>query len=377
MVRRCIICLSLALAAEAALAEPRGFAEAKAAAESLRAAIDALDDARRAKDRVAALTHTIGAYEDGLAVLREGLRQVAVAEREATARLEAKRDEVARLLGVMTALGGAGEPTVLFHPDGPEATVRAGMVLSSVAPAVQAEADALRAELTGIAAIRALREEASATLQAGLEAAQTARTELSEAIQDRTDLPQRFLEDPEELKALVAAADTLDGFAEGLGALEEDIGAPMEDFAGSKGSLPLPVRGRVLRQAGEADAAGIVRPGMVIATLPGAIVTTPWPATVRYRGPLLDYGNVMIVEPAEGYLLILAGLDEVYGAAGDVLRAGAPVGLMPGGSGGAALTGAGAEDGGGAERAETLYMELRLGGETVDPAPWFIETRKD
>ena len=117
-------------------------------------------------------------------------------------------------------------------------------------------------------------------------------------------------------------------FAAGLSQMETDIGAPMEDFASAMGTLPLPVQGWVLRQAGEADAAGIVRPGLVIATDPAALVTLPWPATIRYRGPLLDYGNVMIVEPASGYLLILAGLGTVFGETGDVLEAGAPVGFM-------------------------------------------------
>lgn len=137
-------------------------------------------------------------------------------------------------------------------------------------------------------------------------------------MQDRTDLPRRFLEDPEELKELLVSVETLDGFASGLIEMETDVSAPMEDFGAAKGSLPLPVYGTLLRRAGEADAAGIVRPGILIATRPAALVTAPWPATIRYRGPLLDYGNVMILELAAGYLLILAGLGTVYGETGDV-----------------------------------------------------------
>src|SRR5690606_35510960 len=91
----------------------------------------------------------------------------------------------------------------------------------------------------------------------------------------------------------------------------------------------------------------------------------------------LDYGNVMIAEPASGYLLVLAGLGSIFGDTGDVLDAGAPVGLMGGiASEGATLAG-GDKDGGGAERTETLYIELRQGKEPVDPAPWFTETSED
>ena len=60
------------------------------------------------------------------------------------------------------------------------------------------------------------------------------------------------------------------------------------------------------------------------------MVISPWAATIRYTGPLLDYGNVMILEPGGGYLLVLAGLEQVYGTVGDVVARGAALGLMGG-----------------------------------------------
>jgi len=137
----------------------------------------------------------------------------------------------------------------------------------------------------------------------------------------------------------------------------------------------MPVRGALLRRAGEPDAAGIRRPGMVVATRPQALVTAPAAATIRYLGPLLDYGKVMILEPGDGYLLVLAGLGEVYGAVGEVVPAGSPVGLMGGREAGAAEALAGQGDAtAGSGRSETLYVELRRGAEPVDPAPWFEAT---
>jgi septal ring factor EnvC (AmiA/AmiB activator) len=371
--------LFLVLLGFAAVAEAQSPAipAAEDAAEDLRAAIGTLEQAEGSRDRVAALTQTIRAYETGLAGLRDALRQALAREAGIIAELDGKRDRIGQLLGAMTVMQKAEGPVILFHPDGPLKTARAGMILTATAPALEAEAAALREQIGEIRRLRALQGETTAMLQKGVAAAQEARMELSKAIQDRTDLPQRFLEDPEELTGLVASADSLDAFAEGLAGMETDIGAPMEDFDGAKGTLPLPVQGTLLRRAGEADAAGIVRPGLVIATGPGALVTLPWPATVRYRGPLLDYGNVMIVEPASGYLLVLAGLATVYGETGDVLDAGAPVGLMGGDINDRSANLGQTEEGGGAGRPETLYIELRQGEAPVDPAPWFIETRED
>lgn len=366
------------LSAGAALASPAADS-ALQAADDLRAAIGALEAAQTKADRVEALTETIGAYETGLGALRDGLRRAAIREREIRESFDAKREEIGRLLGVMSTMERSDGPLLLLHPAGPEGSARSGMVLSSVTPALQAEAEALHVDLNEIQTLRDLQENAARVLNAGLKSVQQARTALSQAVAERTALPGRYIDEPEDLRRLVESADTLEGFALGLSELDTDIGAPLEDFDAAKGSLTLPVLGTVLRRAGEADAAGIRRPGLVIATSPAALVRTPWPATIRYRGPLLDYANVMILEPAEGYLLVLAGLGTVYGETGDVLNAGDAVGLMGGLEPGANEFGAefvrAAQLGGGAGRTETLYLELRQGGKPVDPSGWFAQTK--
>ena len=358
--------LALFLLAAPAAAETVAEQAARASADLL-AAVDALQAADGARDRVAALTQTIRAYEDGLAALREALRQAALRQAELTLRFEAERDRIARLTGVLSQLESQPGPLLLMHPAGPLGTVRSGMMLADVTPALQAEADRLRAELTELDDLRKLQLSAGETLARGLSAAQEARTALSQAISDRTDLPRRFDADPATLKALLESADTLDAFAAGLAPDAADT----EDFAAAKGRLPLPASGTLLRRMDEADAAGIRRPGLTFATRPRALVTAPWPGTIRYRGPLLDYGNVMILEPGGGYLLVLAGLGTVYGEVGEVVAAGAPVGLMGGQEPELADILSAAQEGGGARETETLYLELRQGTAPVDPAEWF------
>ena len=354
---------------------------ALSASNNLRKAITALNAARTKADRVSALTRTISAYELGLGALRDGLRRAAIREGEIRQGFDAKREELGSLLAVMSTMQQSDGPLLLLHPSGPEGSARSGMILSSVVPALQQEAEGLRKQLDEIATLRKLQENARSVLEQGMTSVTQARTALSEAISEREKLPRRYLEEPEELRKLVNSADTLEGFATGLSGMETDIGPPMDDFAGARGALKLPVIGSVLRHFNEADAAGIKRPGLVIATAPAALVTTPWPATIRYRGPLLDYGNVMVLEPAEGYLLVLAGLGTVYGETGDVLRKGAPIGLMGGNAPGAKEFGKefvqAAQEGGSAGQSETLYLELRKGDTPVDPAPWFTQTKGD
>ena len=359
-------------------AEPLGqaAAEAAAAAQMLRDATGQLDQALTKEDQVASLTQMIQAYERGLAALREGLRRAGIREQEIRAEFDARRDKLGRVLGVMTAMQKSPETLLLLHPAGPEASARAGMILSSVGPGLQAEAESMQKDLEEIRAVRAIQLNAANTLAQGLSQVQEARRLLTSATTDRSQMPVSYGQEPEELRALVQSADSLDAFASGITGMESDVGPPMADFEGAQGSLALPVMGTVLRRYNEPDASGVKRPGLVIATGPAALVTTPWPATIRYRGPLLDYGNVVIIEPARGYLMIFAGLGQVFGETGDVLQAGEPVGLMGGTEPSAQEFGAdfvaNAAIGGGAGQDETLYVELRKGKETLDPAEWFV-----
>ena len=348
--------------------------QAAEAAGNLQKAVAALDKAREGKDRVRALTQTITAYEQGLTALRESLRQASIREESLLLQFQAKRDRVAQLVGVLSQLESDPAPLLLLlHPTGPLGTVRSGIMIADVTPGLQAEAEALRLQLQEVRDLRALQTAAGKTLAEGLRVAQAARTALSQAISDRTELPKRFTEDPEVLKGLLESADTLDAFAAGL-ALNEVESAGIEDFGFGHGKLPLPVQGTILRRPDEADATGLRRPGMVLASRKQALVTAPWAGTIRYRGPLLDFGNVMILEPGPGYLLILAGMETVYGEVGEVVADGAPLGLMGGGEPGMEEFLVSAQDGGGARDTETLYVELRQGGEPIDPMPWFAET---
>mgnify|MGYP005985724003 FL=1 len=371
----------------ACLAVPTGLwaqdvspAEAAASAlEDLSAARDLLEAAKGGRERVAALSETVRAYEAGLSAVRAGLRRATIRERELSLKLAGQEEEIAALLTVLQARGRAGSPSLFLHPEGALGTARAGMIVSQMTPALNAQADALRETLVEVSTLRQLQAGAERSLQDGLTGVQDARTALSQAIADRTDLPRKFTEDAVKTALLIATTETLEAFAAGLG---EISGGPLEtaanvDVFDQKGALPLPVAGRVLRRAGEADAAGIKRPGVLIATRPRALVSAPVAATIRYQGPLLDFGNVMILEPKSGLLMVFAGLDVVYGRTGEVIAEGAPLGLMGGKDAaiGEILTQVG--DGTGSDLSQSLYLEVREDNEPVNPESWFRTQRED
>lgn len=360
-----------------ALAQSDAADQARRAMAELEAASAQLDAADGARDRVLALTQTIQAFEIGLGAMREGLRQAAINEAQLSRKLQARDGEVAQLLGVLQSIGGTPSPTLFLHPQGPMGTARAGMLLAELTPALNTRADALRQDLMDVQTLRLLQSEAAKRLQEGLTEIQRARTDLNQAMANRTDLPKRFTEDPVRTAILISTSETLAGFASGLSEIASDQIDPAPlNFEGQIGALPLPVQGVILRRANETDAAGVTRPGLILATRPRAIVTTPTAATIRYTGPLLDLGNVIILEPRVNTLFVLAGLDTVYGEAGQVIAAGTPIGLMGGPAvlNDEALSPNG--EGAGIDRSETLYVEVRENNIPEDPEMWF-RTDKD
>ncbi len=350
---------------------------ARQAAKDLNNATAQLKIATQARDRIAALTSAVKAYEKGLRAMRASLRAAAVRERTLRLQFTARRDQIARLLGVLQTLERASTPLLLIHPSGPLGTARSGQILSQVTPALQARAEEIKLELEELILLQALQTSARDDMVAGLQAVQNARVALTKSIDQRTDLPKRFVSDPVRLQIMVDNSTTLAGFANGLADLPFDS-APDESagFAAGKGSIPLPVFGTLLRGFNEADAAGVRRPGIVLSAPPVSLVTTPWAATIRYRGPFLDYGNVIVLEPGAGYLMVIAGLGQVYGEVGDILIPGDPVGLLGGSEPASTDFLTVASQGSSAKRQETVYIEIRRDETSENPEEWFAFTDK-
>ncbi|MDG1470218.1 MAG: peptidoglycan DD-metalloendopeptidase family protein [Ascidiaceihabitans sp.] len=370
------ITLAITLAVPAAAQDVA--TQARAAATQLADASAKLEKAEGARNRVKALSETVRAYEAGLTAMRDGLRRVVLREEQLSRKLQASDGEIAQFLGVLQSVGANPSPTAFFHPQGPTGTARAGMLLAELTPALNAKAGLLRKDLQEVQILRSLQQDAADQLQIGLSDVQRARVSLNRAMAERTDLPKRFTEDPVRTAILISSTETLTGFASGLSEITlDDQGVDLPPPDDRIGGLVLPVQGIVLRAANEADAAGIKRPGMIIATRAGALVTTPTAATIRYLGPLLDYGNVVILEPQSDTLFVFAGLDVTYGEAGQVIAEGTPLGLMGGLSAENNATSASTDgDGAGNGRTETLYIEVRQQNVPQDPASWF-RTDKD
>jgi septal ring factor EnvC (AmiA/AmiB activator) len=120
-------------------------------------------------------------------------------------------------------------------------------------------------------------------------------------------------------------------------------------------TLLRPVVGRMI--AG--DEFGGRAAGVSFLAPPAAEVVAPADAQVLFAGAYHNTGQVLILQAADGYDLVLAGLDRVDVRSGDHLLAGEPVGRMPR-----------------SNAASRLYFELRQNGKALSPAPRLQSNRK-
>ncbi len=123
-------------------------------------------------------------------------------------------------------------------------------------------------------------------------------------------------------------------------------------FAAAKGALLKPAVGPIAAYFGEETTKGVKTKGVSIKTRGLAQVVAPFDGTVIFAGPFRGYGNLIIIEHGDGYLSLLAGLENIDCELGQMLLAGEPLGLMPD------------------EKDSRLYVEIRKDSHPVDPLNW-------
>lgn len=315
---------------------------------------------------VAGLVAALREQEAALAAASGAVR-VAEARAETGAEgLDARRLDVLRFVARLEAMTLSARSAPASHPAGPIAAARAERLLDWLRPGLEAEARRLAGELGELEAARTEAEAGLARLDEGLDGLERGRAALLAALEPdqaaapiglaARDAPPGFAREADNLSALAARLAAATGAAPVLD-------APVD--------LAWPVVGGLRAGFEDKDLAGVKRPGLLLEAAPRAVVVAPAAGVVRYAGPFLDYGYVVILEPRPDVLVVLAGLATLETRVGAQVASGELLGLLGGRPLDAQEYLMLAEGGNGETGAETLYIELRHGRGPVDPAPWF------
>ena len=353
------------------LANERFLVQTQTILNDLNTARNELSLADSYRERVKALSNLIQETEESLRDLRSAYRTIKLQSKNLNKDIILQKEKISELAGALLVVGREPLGSKLLHPDGALNAARSSLILSDILEGVRSEARDLDKDLEKLRLLTNLAQRAEQEMQLSLKSIQAARVSLIKAASDRADLPIRFIDDPKKISLLSKSAKSLGEFAVAINSLEKKLIIPVEpiekDF---EGALKLPAEGVIARKFKEEDAAGIVRPGIIIRTKDNEIVTSPIVSTILYAGPLLDYKMVSILEPKEGVLLIFAGLDQVFVKPGQIIPKSGPIGLMGSRNTNSKnfITEKELNSG---RLSQSLYIEVRVNDKPQDPFDWF------
>jgi septal ring factor EnvC (AmiA/AmiB activator) len=140
----------------------------------------------------------------------------------------------------------------------------------------------------------------------------------------------------------------------------------------SRGALEYPAQGAILAHFGDDNGLGGVLNGVAISVDAKGLVRSPADASVVFAGPFRSYGQLLILDAGDGYLVLMAGVGQMNVSVGQTVRAGEPLGLMAEKGAPAAVLATGVPD-----QHAVLYVEIRKNGEPVDSTDWWLGSRKE
>ena len=345
--RRRLLILAFVLSASAASGQmPRALSAAEA--QEVRGQIETLTG------ELARLATEQARGGDSLGADRARLSALNTQEGELNSRLGANQNELSHLLSALQMYGRNPPPALLVHPNDARKAVRAAILIRAVTPELRSRAQRLSAEVGTAQLARRQAAQASEALFTSESQVADRASRMETLIAQRQTLQRRLGEDlgdgPDAL--------TVSARAQTLRAKNAAPAVPLRTSGGPIRFAP-PVAGAPSARFNDEARGGPIQ-GWVWETARGASVAAPAAGRVESAGPLPGWESVVILDAGDGYHVVLAGLRSLTVAAGQNIAAQQNLGRM-------APATAQNRDAGGTE----LYLEVRKGGEPVDPARFF------
>jgi septal ring factor EnvC (AmiA/AmiB activator) len=315
-------------------------------------------------------------HEAAVSQLEERLATLGAAEEQKLAALQEGQVQHEALLMALERVARHPPEGLAVSSRTPVDVIRGGLLIAAALPALQSRARTLEGELADLARLRGEATRARQQMAARLDSLAAEQKRMAELIHRKSALQTRIAQrvdiGQQRLAQLSSQAADLRDLIERLESerkareaelLSRAMSRPPrpdpppraggKPIAAAKGALVEPVAGKVVRRWGEPDEVGVAARGLTFAARPEAQAVAPWDGRVEFAGPFRGYGQILIIEHGDGYHSLLAGLERIDVAVGQMLVAGEPVGIVKSGEG-----------------KPSLYLELRRHGQPIDPLPW-------
>jgi len=316
--------------------------------------------------------------------------------------LRRRRKTLADLLAGLQRLEQNPPPALIVKPNDVLGALRSAMLLGAIVPELKTEATAISRNLSRLVELRSAIKRERKGLEANVVRLHQERDGIETLLSQKQAMTSKTRSEQKEyrrlaeslakharnLRSLIAAlekkrktrleaerklAEKLEKEeleAEERRKLEEKrrlaaLKAPRTRFSKNHSKISYPAQGERLYTYGDKKPDGTMAKGVALATRSNAQVTAPADGTVVYAQEFRSYGKLLIINAGEGYHLLLAGLGTISVAAGQMVRAGEPIGTM-GEKAVSGVVGSGADT-----RRPILYVEFRRNGKSIDSRPWW------
>ncbi len=336
------------------------------------------EDMAKTQDQLVGIASDVKKNETRLSGLEKRMAENRIEQDAIQTRLKKDKNSIGNLVLALERLERTPPEAILARPGAPLETAQSAMLLQSILPNIYGRAESLKKDLNRLDALLKEMESDQAEVKATALSLSAKQDEIGKLLKTRKNLYAKTQTDlraqDQALREISARARNLQDLVSRIEQREEEnrtkalaaaeaANEPARAAAlrptpiPKTGDAQLPISGMIRVGYKQMDDIGAESQGLTIEGRPRALVVAPMGGIVRYAGYFKNYGQIIIVEHQKDYHSLIAGLARIDTVVGQSVAAGEPVGTLAKSS----------PDGG----KPTLYYELRLNGEPVNPARKF------
>lgn len=298
--------------------------------------------------------------------------------------LQEQRSAIAKLVLALERIRRVPPQALIAKPDAPLKNAQSAMLLGDILPLIHEKAeglktdiekqagivaelhekkevallrsDALRKEYESLATLTQEREDLFKKTQQDYKAQEIEVQRVSQSAKNLKDLVKKLEEKraQEEREAKARQKEMAAAAAQSKAPSPKSVPKPVRTAAiPPSGNSQLPVSGVIKTRYNDPDKYGAKSQGVRIEGRAGGLVVAPMGGVVRFAGPFKGYDNMVIIEHKDGYHSLVAGMESITAMVGQSIAAGEPLGTLKNSTN---------------QGKPTVYYELRLNGNAVDPA---------
>ena len=285
--------------------------------------------------------------------------------------LKSERASIIKLILILERIRKTPPQAMLAKPDSPHKVAQTALLMENIIPAVKRHADNLKSNLETLDQVSKDLSEEQNTLNIENEDLKDKRIELQALMEQKKRIFSKTNNDIQAkeitIQNISAKAKTLEELVKKLQIEEQREIDRMKDanilrrkptISIIDGDAKLPVSGIIRVAYHDKDDVGAESKGITIEGRSAGLVIAPIGGKIQYTGMFKRYGNIIIIEHADGYHSLIAGLGEITGSVGDIVNSGEPIGVLPDSS---------------LNPRPKLYYELRQNGTPVNPSVKFSD----